>query len=793
MTIKVGWFGYGGSSWQAEVIRDALRNRGITLVTCHEHPNADVQYDADKIHEFIDSCDIMYVPARYFIQPAKSVNRLAQSWSRRKPCVIFPLPAYLRYAKDGENCIIVETAEQAVEQIERLSKDADLRARLGNAGWATAMEHLNPKTLVKKFLDALGGVCPVYKFDPQTKLQIIVPHYAPSKTYLQQCLDSIIKADLPDTDVIVVSSSRVSPAELLPDGYFKKHSGTLNIRLHYSTERLSFSEANNLGIKNAVDNASHFLFLNDDAILSKTAIVDYFRVLNGRTDIILNPYSNCDKGWLHTDELIVTKSDGRSVNLHPGMVHEQTADFLEELSDYRPSTDTTLIQSSFCAFYATLIPNKILRSVGLLSAEYSNGGEDVDYCYRAHKLGFLTCWTRAAWVFHYGGKSRKVSHDENPTKHIEEDKYNNELLYKKWPLRSSTKRLAIWTGPAWEKWGLDSHLLGGIGGSETCAARLAQTAAENGWQVTLIGEHDTHYDAKVSLVDWRSENMEWEYFDTFIASRNLSPIDWKLKAKKILVWIHDIWLLSGQEIHPYFKSRVHKFVTLSPWHKAFVKNHHKLEDSNLTVVPNGVNIELFQDNAAVKEWGRLHYSSSPDRGLDNILNMLPHVIDECPETKLHIYYGFYNWESAAKSRNNEDELKRIDDLKNQISSFGDRIVMHGRKSQPLLAQEWAKAWLWWYPTNFTETFCITAKEAQASKTPILSSSVGALASTVGEYGIQVGGHPYSESARNQYVEYFKKLYEDKSYWQEWSDKAYAGASSVSWGDVYQNYWKSLIA
>lgn len=105
------------------------------------------------------------------------------------------------------------------------------------------------------------------------------------------------------------------------------------------------------------------------------------------------------------------------------------------------------------------------------------------------------------------------------------------------------------------------------------------------------------------------------------------------------------------------------------------------------------------------EWGRLHYSSSPDRGLDNILYTLPFIKDKCPDIHLHVFYGFFNWESAAKSRNDTVSLKRIEEMKRQIEDLKDCVTMHDRVTQPELAKEWKKAWCWYYSTAFTETSC----------------------------------------------------------------------------------------
>lgn len=200
----------------------------------------------------------------------------------------------------------------------------------------------------------------------------------------------------------------------------------------------------------------------------------------------------------------------------------------------------------------------------------------------------------------------------------------------------------------------------------------------------------------------------------------------------------------------------------------------------------------FEEKLQSVEWGRLHYSSSPDRGLDNILYMLPWIIEKCPDIKLHMFYGFFNWKSAAQARNSIDELKKIEEMEKAIESMKDHVVMHDRVSQPELAKEWKKAWLWLYPTQFTETYCITANEAMLSYTPIMCSHVAALETTVGQWGIRVDEYSYSKEAREKYIAETVKLYHDKNHWEWWAKRSHQGAQSLSWDDRHKDHWSKLL-
>ena len=198
------------------------------------------------------------------------------------------------------------------------------------------------------------------------------------------------------------------------------------------------------------------------------------------------------------------------------------------------------------------------------------------------------------------------------------------------------------------------------------------------------------------------------------------------------------------------------------------------------------------EKAMNKELGRMHWSSSPDRGLDNLLHMLPEIKEKCPEVSLHIYYGFYNWESACKQRNDREGLRKISSLKEKIDSL-DCVTMHGRVGQQELADEWKKAWLWLYPSIFTETFCLTAIECQLSKCVALTSDVAALQTTVGPYGIRIPGNPYSQENRRKFIDEAIKLYHDKEHWSIWSEMSHRGVvdRNFSWESTAK-IWESYL-
>jgi glycosyltransferase involved in cell wall biosynthesis len=200
----------------------------------------------------------------------------------------------------------------------------------------------------------------------------------------------------------------------------------------------------------------------------------------------------------------------------------------------------------------------------------------------------------------------------------------------------------------------------------------------------------------------------------------------------------------------------------------------------------------WEEITASKEYGNMIFVSSPDRGLENILYCLTFAKERIPELKLHIFYGTHNWLSMAKSRNDQAQLQRIERLHEIIEKNKDWAIYHDRVNQQDLAKEWLKSYAWGYLDSFQETFCLSAKEAQCSATPSVTSNVGALESTVGEYGKQITHHPYSREGRVEFVEEIIKLHKDKDYWIQRSKQAFEGSQGISWGDRYNDYWRKWI-
>ena len=298
-------------------------------------------------------------------------------------------------------------------------------------------------------------------------------------------------------------------------------------------------------------------------------------------------------------------------------------------------------------------------------------------------------------------------------------------------------KIVIWTGAAWETWGPHSIIEGGIGGSETAAIHMATQLARMGHEVSIVGQVEVGVVNGVTYVDgryWKSYPVGMVECDVFISSRDRSIVREILpKAQLKILWMHDLHMGEDTEEHMLDYDRI--FVLSKYALKYALSCYPHVPSSKYVVTRNGIDPSLFtapeHELFSAKTGCKAIYSSSYDRGLDRLLTFWPKVRERCPEAELHVYYGFNTAEKQAAAIGRKSDLLTLEFQKHRLvemASLG--VVSHGRVGQRELAKAFLESSLWLYPTNFHETFCITAMEAQAAAVFAITSDLAALPETL---------------------------------------------------------------
>jgi len=247
--------------------------------------------------------------------------------------------------------------------------------------------------------------------------------------------------------------------------------------------------------------------------------------------------------------------------------------------------------------------------------------------------------------------------------------------------------------------------------------------------------------------------------DVIIIYRYLNVfLDNTLKANKIFLWVHDLTFQSfwnghslrdsGKHLYNNIAHRIDGVVVLSNYHKQLVMNTYNILSEKVHVIYHGIN-DTKQVNLEKTKY-KFIYTSYPSRGLDFLLKMFPKIKEEFPESELEIYRDIKTF--------TEEQLKEIEKY--------DYIHNMGYQPNEKIKEAFQSSSVWLYPTNFLETFCMSALEAQMSGCLCITSSLGSLTEVIGDRGVLIennyGSNEYIENVMKSLRIFFNSdLYDNK--------------------------------
>jgi glycosyltransferase involved in cell wall biosynthesis len=249
---------------------------------------------------------------------------------------------------------------------------------------------------------------------------------------------------------------------------------------------------------------------------------------------------------------------------------------------------------------------------------------------------------------------------------------------------------------------------GGIGGSEEAVVFLSRELAAQGWQVVVYAfppPNETGLDAHGVYWTQYSAWDESRPWDVYVGWRQFRGIDPRgSKAKQRWLWMHDL------VVPEYFSEEMvatwDGIFCLTEWHASKLPPFAR---SKAVLTKNGINPDYLVDgpNRAMS----IIYASSPDRGLEQLLDEWPKIAAALPKATLDIYYGFTPQYLADETRVPGLRATRLK-VEAAVQRLP-RVFWHGMVGQMELAHAFARSGFWAYPTSWPETSCITAMKAQA--------------------------------------------------------------------------------
>lgn len=295
----------------------------------------------------------------------------------------------------------------------------------------------------------------------------------------------------------------------------------------------------------------------------------------------------------------------------------------------------------------------------------------------------------------------------------------------------------------------------GIGGSETSHIELARRLAEMGHEVisytALPGEPGEWRGVRwrdVSEANLSQEGL-WVIYRQPSALKEFEP------AEDRRAWLvcQDVWYPDwGEET-----AKAERVMALCRTHQAYLANLAPYLNGSLVLSSNGVRVDLIgQLEPVERNPRRLIYSSSPDRGLGTLLKIFERAREYVEDLELHIFYGLDNIEKIAAAHGDKRPWRASFDIVEKAQKTPG-VTWHGRVGQRELYQEFMKSGLWVYPTDFSETSCISSMEAQClGAVPITRPYWGVLDNV--KHGVFIEGSPGGDTlVRARYVDAIVRL------------------------------------
>ena len=255
--------------------------------------------------------------------------------------------------------------------------------------------------------------------------------------------------------------------------------------------------------------------------------------------------------------------------------------------------------------------------------------------------------------------------------------------------------------------------------------------------VKYLNTHKLHDMKKIDIM------IVVRYINYFIYFKNI--------ARKTFIWLHDVTVQpsydgkilhnNGDNLLYNLQDSYQKLIVLSDYH---FKNNYEyigVHKDKYSIIPNIMDMSYYKSNIQVIK-NRFIYMSDISRGFTILLDCLIYIQKFIPDISLTVF----------RSHEFTDE---IHDKLNKLNN----TIIYGKETQEKIAEECLKSEYFFYPTNFQETFCNCAAEAQLYHCVCIYNNIGALQTTIGNRGLcidyNINNRDYVEKTSNIVMDLMK--------------------------------------
>lgn len=319
------------------------------------------------------------------------------------------------------------------------------------------------------------------------------------------------------------------------------------------------------------------------------------------------------------------------------------------------------------------------------------------------------------------------------------------------------------------------HSMKGCGGSEIAFIETAHELHKLGHTIHVFSPMYRDQDERECQgVTFRHEKhmekfMQENDIDAFIISRYIYPLfAFRLKYKKMFIWMHDLTLqpwfntmqipLYGSLLVYNMLPLIEKIVYVSDFQRwnNDLACYFKMPLEKTCIIGNGLSQKLidqsFQNQIAKKPFSFI-WCSNQSRGLTNLAKLWPRLSQRIKE-EFNIIPTLTICGAPCEPLDLDIEMLSI--------TYPETVTNLGKITQQNMFELMNSAHVWFYPTNFHETYCMVAKEAQLAGCICIAADIGALKETLGNYGTIYNRDLNDEKVIELVIDTLKKPFDKQS-------------------------------
>ena len=241
-----------------------------------------------------------------------------------------------------------------------------------------------------------------YKIKGNPKVSVVIPT-CDHVDILRNCIKSIEeKTTFADYEIIVVENNSKNPETF---SYYKELEGHEKVKVIYWDKEFNYSAINNFGIKEAAT-GDYVVLLNNDIEVITPNWIEEMLMYAQRKDVgavgakLLYPDNTIQHGG------VLLGWGGIANHMFYGLPRDDGG-YMGRLCY---SQNTSAVTAA-----CMLVRREVWDELNGLDEGFPVAFNDIDFCMRARKAGYLIVWTPYAELYHYESKSRGRD-DDTPEK-----------------------------------------------------------------------------------------------------------------------------------------------------------------------------------------------------------------------------------------------------------------------------------------------------------------------------------------------------------------------------------------